>query len=108
MANVFGNIINAIMILIFFAIVAGIISRLLGEKYATVKCVKAVVTDKQYIENLTHSKWQSMFPQRNYVITFDCGGRKLHFDVSEISYNNYKIGQSGVLQYRGKTLIDFS
>lgn len=108
MANIFGNIVNAIMILLWLAMVAWIIGRLFGAKYAKVKCVKAVVADKQYIENMTYSKWQSIFPQKNFVITFDCGGRRLHFNVAEISYDNYKIGQRGTLKYRGRTLIDFS
>ena len=42
------------------------------------------------------------------AIIFDCDGRRVHFNVAEISYDNYIIGQRGTLKYRGRTLKDFS
>ena len=41
-------------------------------------------------------------------ITFLCGNKKRYFNVSELSYRNYKVKQKGTLKYKGSQIIDFN
>lgn len=46
--------------------------------------------------------------RERFIITFICNGKKLAFDVSEFSYSNYRVGERGILKYRGNTILDFN
>ncbi|MBQ4111152.1 MAG: DUF2500 family protein [Clostridia bacterium] len=99
-----ADIINIIFIIIGIVIVAGIALKFFRKE----KIVQAKVIDKQCFDNRIIRKNQAPFTKKEYVITFDCGGKKLNFEVSEFSYNNYRINQKGTLKYKGNRLIDFS
>ena len=107
-ADILGNIANVIFGLIGIIIVAGIVIRVCKDRFSGVKEVSAAVIDKQAYERRTYFISQAPFNEIKYVITFLCGNKKLYFDVSEFSYNCYKINQIGKLKYKGSKIIDFS
>ena len=108
MGNILGFSVCVIAGVLCFGLWISVVIRLLSKKFVAVKTADAVVIDKHIADNVNYSKWQSLFPCKNCVIIFDCDGRRVHFNVAEISYDNYIIGQRGTLKYRGRTLIDFS
>jgi hypothetical protein len=97
----------AVFIAIMLVIWIGILVRLLKGKLSETTEVLAVVADKQCYEKQIYSKGQAPFAKKEYIITFLCGKRKLHFEVSEFSYNGYTVDQKGILKYKGTRLIDF-
>lgn len=107
MAGLFNNIVNIIFVLISIVIVVGIIARLCSNYFAAEKEVKATVIKKQSYDKQIYRKSQAPFLKREYVITFQCGNKIRHFEVSELSYSNYRVNQKGILRYKGSRLIDF-
>ena len=81
--------------------------RLIINSFSKVRKVEATVINKHCFEKRTFSKMDVPKTSLKYVITFDCGNKKLHFYVSEFSYGNYTVGEKGTLQYKGTKLIDF-
>lgn len=53
------------------------------------------------------SKAQAPHTEQKYVITFLVNNKKISFEVSELSYNGYKLNQKGILTYKGTRIIDF-
>lgn len=107
MADLFGNIINFLFVLIGIAIMVGVIARICSNYFSKEKEVKATVVNKQSYDKQIYRKSQAPFTKKEYVITFQCGNKKRHFYLSESSYENYRVNQKGILRYKGNRLIDF-
>ena len=107
MADLFGNIVNFAFILIGIVVIIGVIARICSNHFLKEKEVKAMVINKQSYDKQVYRKSQAPFTKKEYVITFQCGNKKRHFYVSELSYGNYRINQKGILRYKGSQLIDF-
>ena len=71
------------------------------------KSIKAIVVDKQSYDKQIYRKGQAPFTVKEYVITFRCGNKKKYFNVSELSYKNYRVNQKGTLNYKGSRIVDF-
>ena len=103
------NIFNIVMISLFTGIgllaAVGILVRLVKNRYAPIKKVKAVVVDKNKVE--TFSKYSGTGKSEKYVVVFSVDGKKKSFYVSQFSYNGYKINQKGMLKYKGEKLMEF-
>ena len=104
MGNNFGNIVNFIFALIGAIIVVGVIINIFSKE----KSIKAIVVDKQSYDKQIYRKSQAPFTRKEYVITFLCGNKKKYFNVSELSFGNYKVNQKGILKYKGNQIIDFN
>ena len=108
MGNIFGNVVNFIFVVIGAVIVIGIIIRVIINIFSKEKSIKAIVVDKQSYDKQIYRKSQAPFTRKEYVITFLCGNKKKYFNVSELSYRNYKVNQKGTLKYKGNQMIDFN
>ena len=100
-----NNVINLLSIILFLICWFFIAKRLIWNKVAPVKTVKAEVVDK-YKPNIV-SKYPGIFKRERYIVVFKTKDKKLSFDVSEFSYNNYKIKEKGTLKYKGTKIISF-
>ncbi len=101
-----GNIVGIVFIGIWLLAFAAIVIKWIKNRYAPVKSVNAVVLDKQIIESF--SKYAGNGKQKKYVVVFLANNKKLSFYVSSFSYGRYKVGEKGMLKYKGSRLIDFS
>lgn len=99
-------IVNTIAIILFLICWVLIIRKIIVNKYAPVKTVKAKVVDK-YKPNII-CRYPKIFKNRRYIVVFETNNKKLSFDVYEISYDNYKINEKGTLKYKGSKIISFS
>ena len=103
------NISNIVIIALFVGIGAlamvSILVRMVKNRYAPIKTVKAVVIEKNKVE--TFSKYSGSGKSEKYVIVFSIGGKKKSFYVSQFSYNGYRINEKGTLKYKGGKLIEF-
>lgn len=100
--NTVINIVSVIFLLVCWLLV---IRKLILSRFAPVKTVKAEVIDKYKPEAV--SRYQGTFKLENYVVVFKTKDKNLSFNVSEFSYNNYKIKDKGTLQYKGTKIISF-
>ncbi len=100
-----SNVINAIAIILCLLCWIFIIRKFIISRYSPVKTVSAKVVDKYKPD--TVSKYPGTFKQARYVVVFEAKNKKLSFDVSEFSYNNYKIKEKGTLKYKGTKIISF-
>ncbi len=107
MEELFGTIVYFVFAFIGVTIMIGVTARICSNYFSKEKEVKAMVINKQSYEKQIYRKSQAPFIKKEYVITFQCGNKKRHFDVSELSYGNYRINQKGSLRYKGSRLIDF-
>ncbi len=105
--NIINSILTFVLALIGIVIWVGIMIRVFKNRFSKEKEVDAVVADKQCYDKQVYSKSQAPYTKKEYVITFLCGKKKLHFDVSEFSYKGYKLKQKGKLVYKGNRIIDF-
>ena len=80
------------------------------NKLSSVKKVDAEVIKKEYSSDLVQGRTDMLRskPKEHYIITFMCNGKKLKFNVSENEYDNYRIGDRGILKYRGNIILDFN
>ena len=99
------NIFNTIIMIVFLLCWILIIRKIIISRYAPVKTVKAKVVDK-YKPDIV-SNYPGTFKPKRYVVIFEAKGKRLSFDVSEFSYDNYKINEKGTLQYKGNKIISF-
>ncbi len=76
--------------------------RAFRSRLAPVRSVRARVADKHRSEVFSKSA-------RRYrcVVVFEAEGKRLAFQVSELSYGGYTVGRRGTLKYRGDRLLDF-
>lgn len=82
-----------------------IIIKLIRNKYAPVKSVKAEVFDKYKANSV--SKIHGTLKREHYIVVFSTSEKKLSFPVSEFSYRNYNIKDKGTLKYKGGQIISF-
>jgi len=47
-------------------------------------------------------------PQERYVITFLYDSKKRRFCVPERAYDNYRVGDCGMLTYKGDVVLNFN
>lgn len=97
--------VNVIFAVLLFVCCFLIVKKIIGNRYATVKKVKAEVFDK-YKSN-TVSRIQGTFKREHYIVVFKTNDNKLSFNVSEFSYDSYKIKDKGILEYKGNRIISF-
>ncbi len=76
--------------------------RTFRNRLAPVRRVRARVADKHRTEVFSKSS-----RRYRHVVVFEAEGKRLAFQVSELSYGGYATGRSGTLKYRGDRLIDF-
>ena len=107
MGNITGYILAVISAVLCLALWVSIIIKIYRNRFGKVRSVNAVVIDKHKSENVTYSKWQSIFPRKNFTVVFEVSEKKMSFDVSEFSYNGYNKGQRGTLTYKGNRIINF-
>ena len=103
------NISNIVIASLFMGVgvlaVVSLFVKVVMNRYAPIKTVKAVVIDKNKVENF--SKYSGTGKSEKYVIVFSIGGKKKSFYVSQFSYNSYRVNEKGTLKYKGDKLIDF-
>lgn len=98
---------NYVFVILELVIIIGIVVKILHNYISKEKREEVVVINKQSFDKTIYRKNQAPFVKKSYVITFQCKNKKRHFNVSELSYNNYRINQKGTLKYKGSRLIDF-
>ena len=103
------NISNIVIVSLFMGVGAlalvSVLVKVVKNRYAPIKTVKAVVIDKNKVE--TFSKYSGNGKSEKYVIVFSVEGKKKSFYVSQFSYNGYRINEKGTLKYKGDKLIEF-
>ena len=103
------NISNIVIASLFMGVgvlaVVSLLVKAVKNRCAPIKTVKAVVIDKNKVENL--SKYSGTGKSEKYVIVFSVGGKKKSFYVSQFSYNGYRVNEKGTLKYKGDKLIVF-
>ena len=103
------NISNIVIASLFMGVgvlaVVSLFVKVVKNRYAPIKTVKAVVIDKNKVENF--SKYSGTGKSEKYVSVFSIGGKKKSFYVSQFSYNSYRVNEKGTLKYKGDKLIDF-
>ena len=87
-----------------FAFVS-LLVKLIKNRIAPLRTVKAVVLDKQKVE--IFSKYSGTGKREKYVVVFSVDGKKKSFYVSQFSYGGYRLNEKGTLKYQGDKLIDF-
>ena len=106
MQNSLANIFNCLAVALFVICWVLIIFRFINNRYAKVRTVKAVLSDKYKTKPV--SRIPGTFNNRSaYTVIFSVGTKKLSFNVSEYSFSNYRVGKKGTLTYKGGRLIDF-
>ena len=81
-------------------------AKFFSARFGRVKTVKATIVHKQTVESF--SKYAGNGAHIRYSVTFQTGGKRRSFYVSEFSYRGYKLNESGTLKYKGSRIIDFS
>lgn len=100
-----AHIISAGGVFLFLLCWGMIIRKIIINRCAPIKTVKAKVVDKY--KNNTVSKYYGAFKQEHYIVVFETNNKKLSFGVSEFSYGNYKVNEQGTLKYKGTKIISF-
>ena len=100
-----NTVITALFIGIGFFALIGVMLRTLKNRYAPVRTEKAVIKDKNKIESF--SKYSGTGKRERYVIVFSVEGKTKSFYVSAFSYKDYRVGQKGLLTYKGDKVISF-
>lgn len=106
LSSLLNNTVNILAVTVFAVCWTVLIGKFIKHKFSDVKEVNAIVADKY--KSQTVSEIQGTFKRERCIVVFSVGGKRLAFNVSEFSFCQYKIGQKGVLKYKGNTLIDFS
>lgn len=96
---------NVILIALTLLLWILIVKKIIVDKFAPVKTVKAEVVDKYKTEVVT--KMQGAFKRQHCIVVFKTKEKKLSFAVSEFSYDNYRIKEKGTLKYKGNRIISF-
>lgn len=101
-----SNVSGLLFIGIWMLAIVSIIVKTVKNKCSPIKTAKAIVVDKQKVENF--SKYSGNGKHEKYVVIFSAEGKKLSFYVSQFSYDGYKINEKGILKYRGNRIIEFN
>ena len=97
--------INLLFVILFVLCWVSIIKKIIWNRIAPVKSVKAELIDKYKKD--TVSRYPKTFRPERYIVVFKTDDKKLSFSVSEFSYNNYQIRKKGTLKYKGSNIISF-
>ena len=97
--------VNYILIAIFLLCCFLITVKLIRSKFASLKTVKAEVFDKYKPDAI--SKYPENWKSKSCFVVFKTKDKKLSFNISEYSYNIYRIGEKGTLKYKGSKIISF-
>lgn len=108
MEGIFSTLVNSVFIVLGICLMAGICFRVYKDVFSREMSAKAKVIDKNEFEKRVVSKAQAPYTQKKYVVIFDADGRRKSFYVSEASYKSCKVGEKGVLKYKGSKFHDFS
>lgn len=103
--NISNIVVSALYISIGVLAICFVITRMIKNQYTPIKCVNAVVIDKNIVK--TFSKYSGNGKYEKYVVVFSVDGKKKSFYVSQFSYNGYRINEKGTLKYKGDKLIEF-
>lgn len=95
----------ALAVGLMVAVFSGLIGKVLRNRLAPVRTVRAKVIQKQRQE--LFSKYAGTGKRYRYVATFLAEGKKLSFYVSEFSFGGYKLNETGTLKYKGSRIIAF-
>lgn len=98
-------VITALAMFLTLAVLARLLIKAFGHKFAPVRTVRAKVI-KKYRQEFP-SKFAGAGKRYRYVVLFLAEGKKLSFYVSEFSFDGYKLNEAGTLKYKGSRLIDF-
>lgn len=99
------NSISQIIISIFFAIIViGIVYRLCKNVFSKEIIVDSVVFDKHTTStrHLPSGKTTT-----KYIVVFDCKDKTISFFTSFWVFDSVKIGEKGILTYKGNRFISF-
>ena len=99
------NLPSIILFSLFMGIALLALVRVTILRLSPKKTVFATVIDKQKTE--IFSKYSGSGKQEKYVVIFSANGKKHSFYVSKFSYDGYRIGQKGILTYKGNKLLSF-
>ncbi len=105
MIEILNNIVLIISVIFTFAIGFLAAKRVVSQRFASVKIIKAQVVDKYKPNHV--SKYPESMGSQNYVVVFEAKGKRMSFNVSEFSYGSYTLKQKGTLKYKGNRLISF-
>ena len=103
--NIAGIVILSLFVGISVFAFVSLLVKLIKNRVAPVRTVKAVVLDKQKVE--IFSKYSGTGKREKYVVVFSVDGKKKSFYVSQFSYGGYRLNEKGTLKYQGDKLIDF-
>jgi len=101
MSDIINIILIALVLLLWFLI----IKKFIQNRFSPVKTAEAEVFDKYEADSV--SKHPGTFKQKNYIVVFKTSNKKLSFNVSEFSYQSYRLNDKGTLKYKGSRIIDF-
>jgi len=96
---------NGFVITVSILLAILIAVRVIKNITAPEKTVKAMVVGKQTADQL--SKYSENGKNKKFAVTFSAEDKKMTFYVSEFSYKGYKIGDKGILKYKGNRIIAF-
>ncbi|MCI8403646.1 MAG: DUF2500 domain-containing protein [Clostridia bacterium] len=103
-------IIISVFFLFFVLTLFGFNIKWIKNKLSSVKETDAEVIEKECFSDLVQGKFEALSsqPQEHYIITFICDNKKRKFNVSGNAYDNYRIGDCGILKYQGNIILDFN
>ena len=106
MANELFKILIGIPFMVFlaFLLIAPIV-RIIYTSLQSEKTVKATVVEKHISEHV--SKYAGTGKPKQCMVVFSIDGKRKGFQVSEFSYDGYKVNDTGMLTYKGNRLIKF-
>lgn len=94
-----------IFIGLFGVVICASVIKLVKNVVLPAKSVKAVVVDKHsYSTAAPHSPSGT---DTSYIVVFLVNGKRKRFFVSPFTYDGYRVGEKGILKYKGSRLISF-
>lgn len=79
--------------------------RFICGAFGPTKTTKAVVKRKYVAQSF--SKYAGNGVREKHMVVFDVEGKRKSFQVSEFSYDGYRVDEKGMLTYKGNKLIKF-
>ncbi len=107
MAGIIGKIVNYLFGFLGIVIAGSIAVRFVYNHLTSEKKENAVVINKQCFDRRVYLKHSSSYTVKEYIITFETSDKKRFFNVSELSFSSVKIGQMGLLTYKGNKFVSF-
>lgn len=104
-SNTINTILAAVMLGLGLLAMVVLLRRAIQNKKAPQRTVKAQVVHKQIVESV--SKYAGNGKREQYVVVFSVEDKKKSFLVSSFSYGGYRIGEKGMLTYKGNKLVGF-